>query len=286
MRILDPKTKKRKLTDPASNKFPQPLKKAAVGTTSSTKPTAVVKKEPGSMSITTKAPPQAVKDAKADSSFFSAPKPKAKLPSFKKAPVPVQVKKEESNNIAVPSSYDPFQEVLKSMKARKESPAVSTPPATSTPNSMLDSQQGLARNLRKKKSVTWAPDHQLESIKLIEKAIYDDDPVDVSIFSSFRVLYIDCHFLIPLCFLPALFFILRVHIWDTACAIWIEERVRLYTPSSSKKSWIGQNHCVSKSSRTFRDIFITKHDPISSFHSSYRPVSRFRRPTDRSGFAQ
>jgi protein phosphatase 1 regulatory subunit 10 len=187
MRTLDPKAKKRKLADPASNKFP--LKKAAVGTASSTKPTAVVKKEPGSISITTKAPSQAVKDAKADSSFFSAPKPKAKLPSFKKAPVPVQVKKEESNNIAVPSSYDPFQEVLKSMKARKESPAVSTPPAASTPNSMLDSQQGLARNLRKKKSVTWAPDHQLESIKLIEKAIYDDDPVDVSIFSSFRVLY-------------------------------------------------------------------------------------------------
>jgi len=189
MRILDPKTKKRKLADPVSNKFPQPLKKAAVGTASSMKPTVVVKKEPGATSVTTKAPSQAVKDAKADSSFFSAPKPKAKLPSFKKAPVPVQVKKEENNNTAVPSSYDPFQEVLKSMKARKESPAVSTPPATSTPNSMLDSQQGLARNLRKKKSVTWAPDHQLESIKLIEKAIYDDDPVDVSIFSSFWVLY-------------------------------------------------------------------------------------------------
>jgi protein phosphatase 1 regulatory subunit 10 len=210
MRTLDPKTKKRKLADPVSNKFPQPSKKAAVGTASSTKP-SVVKKEPGSTSITTKAPSQAVKDAKADSSFFSAPKAKAKLPSFKKAPV--QVKKEEGSSTAVPSAYDPFQEVLKSMKARKESPAVSTPPATSTPNSMLDSQQGLARNLRKKKSVTWAPDHQLESIKLIEKAIYDDDPVDVSIFSLVLcvVLYIDCRFLTPLCSLPALFFTQGTH---------------------------------------------------------------------------
>jgi protein phosphatase 1 regulatory subunit 10 len=186
MRCLDPKGKKRKLVDPVPGKPSQPLKKAALGTAVSTKPTVGVKKEPGLTSITTsKTPSQAVKDAKADSSFFSAPKPKAKLPSFKKASVPVQVKKEESNNIAVPSSYDPFQEVLKSMKTRKDSPAVSTPPATSTPNLLPDSQQGLARNVRKKKSVTWAPDHQLESIKLIEKAIYDDDPVDVSIFLRF-----------------------------------------------------------------------------------------------------
>ena len=36
--------------------------------------------------------------------------------------------------------------------------------------------------MKKKKSVSWAPDGRLEQIKLIERAVYDDDPVDVSIF--------------------------------------------------------------------------------------------------------
>lgn len=69
-----------------------------------------------------------VKDAKSDTSFFSAPKPKPKLPSFKKAP-PAAVKKEPDSNVAQPSSINPFEEALKSMaKSRKDSPATSTPP--------------------------------------------------------------------------------------------------------------------------------------------------------------
>ncbi|KAF8966411.1 hypothetical protein BDZ97DRAFT_682188 [Flammula alnicola] len=167
----DLKTKKRKLNEPAAPKAPQPLKKAAVGTASSMKP-VIVKKEVKPLAA-------AVKDAKADYSFFSAPKPKAKLPSFKKAPVAVQVKKEDGN-VAMPSSFDPFQEALKSMKARKESPAAPTPPPTATTSSTSssESQPGLDRNGRRKKNVTWAADGALESVKLIEKAIYDDDPVD------------------------------------------------------------------------------------------------------------
>lgn len=41
--------------------------------------------------------------------------------------------------------------------------------------------------------MTWAPDGQLESIRLIERAVYDDDPVDVSILLLFydAVQYID-----------------------------------------------------------------------------------------------
>lgn len=117
----------------------------------------------------------AVKDAKSDSSFFSAPKPKPKLPSFKKAPAPAPVKKEE--NVAQPSSVDPFQEVLRTMKARKESPAVSTPPPTVNTPPQTNS---LSKNGRKKKFVTWAPDAQLESVRLIERAVYDDDPQEVS----------------------------------------------------------------------------------------------------------
>lgn len=37
--------------------------------------------------------------------------------------------------------------------------------------------------------MTWAPDGQLESIRLIERAVYDDDPVDVSILLVFMLAY-------------------------------------------------------------------------------------------------
>jgi len=173
----DPKSKKRKLSEPTQSK-PVPQKRVAIGTAMSTKP-AVVKKE-------TK-PVAAVKDAKADFSFFSAPKAKAKLPSFKKAAVPAQLKKDEGN-VALPSSFDPFQEALKSMKARKDSPALSTPPAASA---STPPQAGLGKNGRKKKCVTWAADGQLVSIRLIERAIYDDDPVDGSHISSHNIRDLD-----------------------------------------------------------------------------------------------
>jgi hypothetical protein len=161
----DSKLKKRKPVEQPSAKAPPPAKKAALApTASASKPTAV-KKE-------TK-PTLAVKDARSDSSFFSAPKPKAKLPSFKKAPVPV--KKEPDLNVAQPSSIDPFQEALKSMgKGRRDSPVTPTPPPAST--SITPPLMSSGRT--KRKSVTWAPDGQLESIRLIERAVYDDDPVD------------------------------------------------------------------------------------------------------------
>ena len=172
---IDLKSKKRKLNEPTQSK-PAPQKRVAIGTAMSTKP-AVVKKE-------TK-PVAAVKDAKADFSFFSAPKPKAKLPSFKKAAVPTQLKKHEAN-VALPSSFDPFQEALKSMKARIDSPALSTPPAASA---STPPQISLGKNGKKKKCVTWATDEQLVSIRLIERAIYDDDPVDVSTVSFYQCVY-------------------------------------------------------------------------------------------------
>lgn len=178
----DPKTKKRKLSDVPIAKGVPPAKKSAVGVPSSVKPVAV-KKEP------TKSAAPTVKDAKSDSSFFSAPKPKPKLPSFKKAPPAPSTqasKQQMSNNVAQPSSIDPFQEALKLMaKGRKESPSVSTPPATSTPV-----PQALpVTNGKKKKTVTWPSDDKLESVRLIEKAVYDDDPVDVSFLSLFLDLY-------------------------------------------------------------------------------------------------
>ncbi|KAG2150329.1 uncharacterized protein EDB93DRAFT_1084239 [Suillus bovinus] len=160
----DSKLKKRKPVEQPSAKAPPPKKAAVAPTASAFKPTAV-KKE-------TK-PTVALKDARSDSSFFSAPKPKAKLPSFKKAPAPV--KKEPDLNVAQPSSIDPFQEALKSMgKGRRDSPITPTPP----PASMSITPPLMTSGKTKRKSVTWAPDGQLESIRLIERAVYDDDPVD------------------------------------------------------------------------------------------------------------
>ncbi|KAF9446742.1 hypothetical protein P691DRAFT_776657 [Macrolepiota fuliginosa MF-IS2] len=165
----DSKSKKRKSSEPPNIKPLPPQKKQAIASIATTAPKPLVKDakdKPKPAAAAT-----AVKDAKSDSSFFSAPKPKPKLPSFKKAPVPAPVKKEE--NVAQPSSVDPFQEVLRTMMARKESPAVSTPPPTvNTP----PQTNNLSKSGKKKKSVTWAPDAQLESVRLIERAVYDDDP--------------------------------------------------------------------------------------------------------------
>ncbi|EIN10172.1 hypothetical protein PUNSTDRAFT_125152 [Punctularia strigosozonata HHB-11173 SS5] len=163
----DPKSKKRKVTDP---KAAPPLKKQAISTSGagpssrSAPATATVKKEAAKPVVT------AVKDAKSDSSFFSAPKPKPKLPTFKKAPP----KKDE--HVAQPSAIDPFQEALKDMaKARRGSPATaSTPPsATTTPAPI----PGPSKLKKKGKTVSWAPEGQLEMVKLIDRAIYDDDAI-------------------------------------------------------------------------------------------------------------
>jgi protein phosphatase 1 regulatory subunit 10 len=72
------------------------------------------------------------------------------------------------------------------MKARKDSPALSTPPAASA---STPPQISLGKNGKKKKCVTWATDEQLVSIRLIERAIYDDDPVDVSTVSFYQCVY-------------------------------------------------------------------------------------------------
>ncbi|KAF8495221.1 hypothetical protein F5888DRAFT_1794988 [Russula emetica] len=169
----DTKQKKRKLPDIPSKLGP-PAKKSAVSVASSSRPSVTVKKE-GKPTATT-----AVKESKSDSSFFSAPKQKPKLPSFKKAPVgttaPAAIKKEPPANVAQPSSTDAFQEALKDMRARKPSPSA---PSTSNNNALASSSVLTgAKPLKKKKSVKWAPDGQLELVKLIERAVYDDDPVD------------------------------------------------------------------------------------------------------------
>lgn len=160
----------------------QPLKKPAVGTATSVRPLAV-KREP----VAGKVPPAAgsgaaaaaAKDAaKADSSFFSAPKPKPKkLPSFSKK----QSAPATGTGVAQASPLNAFEEALKSMKSRN-SPAAPTPPPTGGAAGSAagaGGASGSGRGQRRKKSVTWAPDDRLESVRFIEKAVYDDDPVDV-----------------------------------------------------------------------------------------------------------
>jgi protein phosphatase 1 regulatory subunit 10 len=227
------KQKKRKLPDIPSKLGP-PAKKSAVSAASSSRPSVMVKKE-GKPTATT-----AVKESKSDSSFFSAPKQKPKLPSFKKAPVGTTAlaatKKDPPANVAQPSSTDAFQEALKDMRARKPSPSA---PSTSSNNALASSSVLTgAKPLKKKKSVTWAPDGQLELVKLIERAVYDDDPVDVSlIFLSIIVQYIN--YVSPM-------LIHRVR--HTQCKMyvnWIEAKAPPYTPTCSKSFLIGPSRNVS-----------------------------------------
>ena len=230
---VDTKQKKRKLPDIPSKLGP-PVKKSAVSAASSSRPSVMVKKE-GKPTATT-----AVKESKSDSSFFSAPKQKPKLPSFKKAPIgttaPTATKKDLAANVAQPSSTDAFQEALKDMRARKPSPSA---PSTSSNNALASSSVLTgAKPLKKKKSVTWAPDGQLELVKLIERAVYDDDPVDVSlIFLSIIVQYIN--YVSPM-------LIHRVR--HTQCKMyvnWIEAKAPPYTPTCSKSFLIGPSRNVS-----------------------------------------
>lgn len=224
--LIDSKLKKRKPSE-LSTKPQPPQKKQALSNSAMTVKAVVIK------DIKDKAKPivsvTAVKDAKSDSSFFSTPKPKPKLPSFKKAPVPMPVKKEE--NVAQPSSVDPFQEVLKTMKTRRESPATSTPPPVYT----APQTNSLSKYGKKKKSVTWAPDSQLESVRLIERAVYDDDPQEVCLFISPkpRALNSDSAFL-------------RVRFSPIAYANWIGVKVRLSMRRYLRRLLTGWNPRVSE----------------------------------------
>lgn len=175
----------------ATTKSAPPTKRVAVAASSST--TKVGLKKEAKVVVT------AVKDVKADSSFFSAPKPKPKLPTFKKAAVPSLpaggVGGTSGSAFPVANGMkeevlDPFQEALKAMaKNRTASPAVSTPEplGTSAPTGPL------AKASKKRKSVTWAADDQLEKVRIIEKAIYDDDPADVKKF-TYDIFKLRTHF--------------------------------------------------------------------------------------------
>jgi len=165
----DKLAKKRKLPDSVASKAGPPVKRPAF---SVPPPKPVVKREP-------KVVVTSVKDAKSDSSFFSN-KPKAKLPKFTKAPpAPSKTSKSDvamkvADNVAQPSSFDPFQDALRTMK-RTASPKTEVRSGTPQVESRSPVPPTKLGTLKKKKSVTFAPDSQLEQIKWIEKAIYEDD---------------------------------------------------------------------------------------------------------------
>ncbi|KAF8869090.1 hypothetical protein CPB85DRAFT_1360237 [Mucidula mucida] len=97
---------------------------------------------------------------------------------FTKAPPPVSVKKEDTN-IALPSSRDPFQEALQSMVGKGLKDSAATPPPASHHSTSVAPESG--RPSKKKKTVQWAADNELEAVRFIEKAVYDDDPVDETV---------------------------------------------------------------------------------------------------------
>jgi protein phosphatase 1 regulatory subunit 10 len=176
--LVDHKPKKRKIEEPAS-KAAHPTKKVAMTKPSSNKPIVLIKKE---------LPKQvtSVKDAKSDSSFFSAPKPKPKLPSFKKAP-PLKKEPIADQNVAQPSAVDPFKDALAAMTKARSSPTpmdvVRTPPQTTTGPSG-----------KKKKKVSFASEEKLVQIKLIEPAVYDDDITGVSVsFKAVELPVYECN---------------------------------------------------------------------------------------------
>jgi protein phosphatase 1 regulatory subunit 10 len=224
--VIDAKSKKRKTTEPPLAKAAPPAKKAAVAPAAASAATPTAAPKAAAVKKEVK-PVVAVKDAKSDSSFFSAPKPKAKLPSFKKSAAELKGRSEPSDTgVAQPSAVDPFQELLKGMGKRKESPGPAPSSSASvTPAPAEAGPSGLSgRPAKKRKSVTWAAGDQLEKIKWIEKAIYDDDPLNVC--------------LVLLCInyrLLTLTRTLRALMLRTVYAIWTGARVQLCIKPSLKR---------------------------------------------------
>ena len=97
---------------------------------------------------------------------------------------------------------------------------------------------GFTKKGKPKRSVTWAADDKLEQVKLIERAVYDDDPASVSLFRSYRHMY---------CMLIRRHAatLHKVRTRRITSAILTETRVRRYTPTCSTNRSNGRSHNVS-----------------------------------------
>ncbi|KIM22464.1 hypothetical protein M408DRAFT_18176 [Serendipita vermifera MAFF 305830] len=121
------------------------------------------------------------KGAQSDSGFFS--KPKQKLPSFRKKPGTGAAATTSTGASAAdgpPVAYsNPFEDAMKSLRKSNDSPANNAPNPVSSGNTIVGSTPtgtpGISSKTGKpKKKLRW-DDAQLEKIKYIERAIYDDD---------------------------------------------------------------------------------------------------------------
>jgi protein phosphatase 1 regulatory subunit 10 len=188
---IDANAKKRKAADAPLSKTPPTKKTAAVGNgTTST----VVKKDP-TTNVSKAESKSAVGVVKTDNSFFSVPKKKA-LPSFTKKPAPGPNGKKE--DISQPSNFDPFQEAMDAMmKSGTVTSAGPAPAPASAKGKSVDFNDATSSSdaamlidrpsssapvsskpsdlLKRSKSVTFAPDHELEQVRWIDKADYGDN---------------------------------------------------------------------------------------------------------------
>lgn len=166
----DTRGRKRKITESESSRDGPPAKKAATGAASTTTK-VFVKKETKSGTSTS-----VVTHAKSDSSFFSAPKAKPKLPSFKKAPMLPSTAGVKQEPVANMMSINPFQDAMKSLnKGRSGSPVPGTPPGIGT---VPSSASVTDLNKKSKKRVHFPPETQLRQIRIVTRVVYDDDPTD------------------------------------------------------------------------------------------------------------
>lgn len=123
-------------------------------------------------------PAAASKTAKSDSSFFTQPKKKV-LPSFKKVPPA----KRDDGAVSQPSNFDPFQEALNAMTGgsvmNATAASTNTPPAAEFVDMVIDGPKKPIDPLKRKKSVSFRPDEELEAIRWITRADYGEDENEV-----------------------------------------------------------------------------------------------------------
>jgi hypothetical protein len=111
-------------------------------------------------------PPPATSAAKPLTFLNASSKP---LPGFtKKKGGPIAEPSSQLTSSSTPQ-IDPFSEAMKHLGKPK------TPPVTTSGSATVLNHSGLPNQFRKRKRVSWAPDGDLERIKVVERISYGDD---------------------------------------------------------------------------------------------------------------
>jgi protein phosphatase 1 regulatory subunit 10 len=127
----------------------------------------VIKKRKISPPSTASPPPQTVPSAKPHNFLNSANKP---LPGFTKRKAAAQA--EASSNVS--PAIDPFSEAMKHLGKAKTPPVVASGTVAAATTSSVPNQ------FKKRKRVSWAPDGELEKIKVVERISYGDEDTEVA----------------------------------------------------------------------------------------------------------